>query len=349
MPTTPAVNRKRLGQARTTGGREAIAASILDRRAAIESPPEAADYSTLQRLATAGEHRLVVSLGGGATAGLCGNIALVRLLEELGLKQHISELWGTSAGAIVGGSWSTGTAAADMLATLRKLGPKDTVDLCHAAILRALLLRPFGRFLPDGLIQGRRLALVIDAGLKVKDFQSCTIAFRCIACSDDGFNRRKVFRNGPLLPAILSSMSLPGILAPRPPLEGEDCGYYDGGLVEKTPLISPIADHLRSGDKRKLLLIATHFSNEERRKPARGFIHRFVQSIYALEEALWAYQLKEARQRYRDQVTLLLLNPHIVEPTLFDFSHVAEHYLRARETFKHKLRNGSLALTFGVD
>lgn len=341
--------RKRSGRIWPSRSRGMAATNSLDRQKTIESQLEADDYSTLHRLATAGEHRLVVSLGGGATAGLCGNIALTRLLEELELKQHISELWGTSAGAIVGGSWTAGTTAAEMLATIRNLDSKDTVDLCHAAILRSLLLRPFGRFLPDGLIQGRRLASLIDAGLKVKDFQSCTIPFRCIACSDDGRNRRKVFRKGLLLPAILSSMSLPGILAPRPALEGEECGYYDGGLVEKTPLISPIAEHLRRGDKRKLLLIATHFSGDERRKPARGFIHRFVQSIYALEEALWGYQLKEARQRYGDKVTLLLLNPHIIEPTLFDFSHVTEHYLRARENFKHKLRNGSLALTFGAD
>lgn len=346
MSTT--INRKRLSRLRLFHGRERTAHG-LDRQLTIESPPHRDDYSTLHRLATAGEHRLVVSLGGGATAGLCGNIALARLLEELDLKAHISELWGTSAGAVVGGSWASGTSACEMLATIRTLGPKDAVDPCHGAILRSLLLRPFGRFLPAGLIRGRRLATLIEAALKTRDFQSCTIPFRCIACSDDGLNRRKVFRTGPLLPAILSSMSLPGILAPRPALAHEDCGYYDGGLVEKTPLISPIAEHLRSGDTRKLLLIATHFSSDERRKPARGFIHRFIQSIYALEEALWTYQLKEARQRYRGAVTLLLLNPHIVEPTLFDFRHVAEHYLRARENFKKKLRNGSLALTFGAD
>jgi predicted acylesterase/phospholipase RssA len=317
------------------------------RRAEIEAPPDPADYSAFARLVTNENDRLIVSFGGGATPGLCGNLALARLLEELNLKQHVSEIWGTSAGAIIGGSWASGNSALEILRLVQSLNRRGAIDFCLWRMFLALLLRPLGHKLPDGVIYGRQFASTIDAGLLVKSFEECPIPFRCIAAPDDGTHRRKVFRQGPLLPAIFSSMSLPGIVIPRPPLEGEECGYYDGGLVEKTPLISPISDHLRSGDRRKLLLLATHFRNDLGRRQARGFIARFIHTIYALEDSLWEYQLEEARKRHKSKVDLLLVNPHIADDRLFDFSLATAHYLHARQNFKEALQNGSLALTFG--
>ena len=58
----------------------------------------------------------------------------------------------------------------------------------------------------------------------------------------------KIFRRGKLLPAVFASMALPGIVIPQP-VDGKH--FYDGGLVEKTPLLSPIAEHGQTGDKRK--------------------------------------------------------------------------------------------------
>ena len=58
-------------------------------------------FTTLERLVKDEGHRLVVSFGGGAVPGLAGNIGLAYLLEQLDLKKHVEEVWGTSAGAIV--------------------------------------------------------------------------------------------------------------------------------------------------------------------------------------------------------------------------------------------------------
>jgi hypothetical protein len=320
---------------------------LLARRADIEAPPDPADYSTFVRLLTNGNYRLVVSFGGGATPGLCGNLALARLLEELDLKSHVSEIWGTSAGAIIGGSWATGNSALEILRLVQSLDRRGSIDFCLWRVFLAMLLRPLGRALPDGVIFGRHFAATTDAGLLVKSFEECPIPFRCIAVADDGSHRRKVFRNGPLLPAIFSSMSLPGIIVPRDALPDEECGYFDGGLVEKTPLLSPISDHLRGGDRRRLLLLATHFRGDARRGVARGFLTRFIRTIYALEDTLWEYQLEEARRRHKAHADLLLVNPNIMDASLFDFSRVPLHYLQARENFKAALQNGSLALTFG--
>lgn len=320
--------------------------SVLERREKILAPLDRGNFSTLIRLASDGRHRLVVSFGGGSIPGLCGNIALTQIIEELDLKRHVAEIWGTSAGAAVGGPWASGTPSPGILAAMQSLDRKGSVDLSWLRLAGALLLKPFGGRLPDGLIGARHFIDAIEGAMSVRTFEECPIPFRCIACTDDGESRRKVFRRGPVLPAIFSSMSLPGIVIPRKPIEGETCGYYDGGLVEKTPLLSPIAEHNQKGDGRKLLLLGTHYGNDARRTPAKGFINRFLQSIYALESLVWEHQLAEARSR--PNVVLMMLNPHIDDPKLFDFSRIERNLLHAREAFADILQNARLPLSFGL-
>lgn len=317
------------------------------RRDEILAPPDPALYTIFARLLRESGGRVVVSFGGGSVPGLCGNVALARILEELDLRGSIHEVWGTSAGAVVGGIWASGTEAGDILANVAALDRRGSVDVAWLSLLKTVLLRPFGHSIPDGLVLGRHFTRTIEASLKARTFEECAIPFRCIACTDDGHVRRKIFRRGRLLPAILSSMSIPGVMIPRPREPGEDTGYYDGGLVEKTPLYSPISEHQRLHGKRPLVILGTHYGNEARAAPAQGFIDRFLACIHAMEEVCWSYQLAEARNR-EDVRLLLLLNPKLDDPGLFDFSRVERNYLHARASFLAALQNGRIALTFGM-
>lgn len=317
-----------------------------EREQEIRAPLDPAHYSTLLRLATDEKRRLVVGFGGGSAPGLCGNVALAEILEELGLRRHVRQVWGTSAGAVIGGAWATGTGARDIFELVRRLKRRGSVDYCWWRLLFSLPLLPFGGHLPDGLVHGRNFTRTIDDGLRVKTFEECEIPFFCIATSDDGEARRQVFRRGPLLSAIFASMSIPGVLLPPRRGAGASCGYHDGALVEKTPLISPIAEHARSGDERNLLLLSTHFGNDARQLPQRGFIARILQGIYATEELVWSYQLAEARGR--PGVNLLVLNPHVECTSLFNFSAVDTYYLRSREVFKDLLQNARIGLSLGA-
>jgi hypothetical protein len=138
-------------------------------------------------------------------------------------------------------------------------------------------------------------------------------------------------------------MTIPGIVTPRAHPDGNT--YYDGGLAEKTPLLSPIRDHLRQGDPRKLLLLGTHFGLETDRGAARGFLARFVQTIHALENLAWEYQLREARQR--ENVALLLLNPRLASTKPFDFARTMEVYRMARDKFAALLQNDKIGTLLG--
>ena len=318
------------------------------RQETAESSPLVEErYGTLRRLMTDPDHKVVVSMGGGALQGLCGNLALWRILEELELVEHVDELWGTSAGAIIAGGAATGAEALTVLDLVGSLGRRGAIDIGLARFAFRILrsLGPFRRPLPDGVVQGVQFRKTIAAGLKATTFEDCKIPFRCIACSDHGRPVAKVFKSGELLPAIYSSMALPGVMMPMP--AGDDGRtWYDGGLVEKTPLRSPIAEHGRSSDGRKLLILATHYISDSVEEPAQGFLRRFLYSLYALEDQLWQYQVREARQR--DNVSLLLLDPQIRGVELFAFQDTVPLYVRSRERFADALQDARIISTLGT-
>ena len=73
---------------------------------------------------------------------------------------------------------------------------------------------------------------------------------------------------------------------------------------------------------------------------------RFLQTIYAMEDVSWSYQLNEVRAR--DDVTLMLLNPKLQDGSLFDFNMVEENFAVSHAAFSDMLQNAKLPLTFGV-
>ena len=303
-------------------------------------------FTTLKRIIEDDKHRLVVSFGGGAVPGIAGNLALAYLLEQLDLKDKVEEIWGTSAGAVVAGGWASGSSAQEILDVVISLRGRGTVDVAWFKLARALFMRPFGRPLPGGIVHGHRFKDAIGRGLTARRIEDCPIPTRLIAVHDDGSMRKKVFRKGDLQQCIFASMAIPGVVIPEPVEEGSEQTFYDGGLLEKTPLISPVADHSRLGDGRKLLLLGTHFDNEVNKIPAQGFIARFLQTIYAMEDVCWQYQLNEVRKR--DDVTLMLLNPKLEDGSLFDFSMVEHNFRESYRAYADVLQNAKLPLTFGV-
>lgn len=302
-------------------------------------------FATLRRLVKDPGNKVVVSLGGGALAGLCGNLAIWRILEELELAHEVDEIWGTSAGAVIAGGWASGAKAHDVLDRVGGLGEKGAVDVSMTRFVLRMLasLWPFRRPLPNGVVRGQRFRDTIEGGLRAKTFEECKIPLRCVVCTDRGRPQARVLQRGELLPAIYASMSLPGIMVPIP-IDGVT--YYDGGLVEKTPRRSILADHGRSSDDRKLVVIATHFINSADDEPAQSFLARLLHSLYALEDTLWGYQLAEAREK--DDLTLLLLDPHIEEPALFAFENTVKHYLTARTRFANDLQDSRIISTLGT-
>jgi NTE family protein len=60
-----------------------------------------------------------------------------------------------------------------------------------------------------------------------------------VLATDIGAGRVRVFRQGPLLPALRASTAIPGVF---PAVQIEDAGYLDGGIVDNMPISLAAAD-----------------------------------------------------------------------------------------------------------
>ena len=328
-----------------------LRAEILSQREAIEAPCRESSYSKFVRMAKNPENHFVVSFGGGSLHGLSGNCALAVLLEELGLRPYVKQVWGTSAGSIVGGSWASGTPADQMIGIVESLKDKRALDIAIWHILRRTasflaslgLSRLLARRLPDGLVHGRVFRGAIREAMAVERIEQCDIPFRAITCTDDGHARKVVLTEGSLEEAAFASMHIPGVFLPLEKWSEQETGYFDGGVVEKTPLPSIIEEHVRSGPATKLFIVCTHFDSEARVEKPLGFLSRFVSILNHLEGVAWQHQLQSAT--LAPNCTTSVLNPRMQMGGIFDFGYVRANYLWARKSFKKKLSNASFPLT----
>lgn len=319
---------------------------VLRRSDEIEAQPSAAGFSTLRRLFENPSNRVVVSFGGGSVHGLAGNCALAKLLEQIDLWKHVTAIWGTSAGAIVGGCFASGREATDILEAGVSLGRKRAVDFARWEVLvKGLAKLMLAKTLPDGLIRGEVFRDTIQECLAVETFEECRIPFHVIACTDDGHARKVVFTKGDLLPAITASMCIPGIVFPTSG-KSDGTGYFDGGVVEKTPLISVIEEHRRQNDTRQLVVLCSHFDNEARITAPSGFLQRFMSSLHAMEDVIWKHQLDQCHRE--EGVKVITVNPRMELGSMFDFDLARFNYLWALERFKSQLSNARIGLSFGA-
>jgi predicted acylesterase/phospholipase RssA len=326
---------------------QALIQQILDDQEMIESPCRPEHYRVLMRMVSNTDNHLALSFGAGSVPALGANTALVSILEELQIRPFVKEIWGTSAGAIVGGTWCTGTSAQGIYRLIDSLNRRGAIDIPKWEIyLKGLVRFLLFKKVPEGLVRGRHFYDTICRGLKVQTFEDCPIPFRVIACTDDGFARKIVFKSGPLAKAIFASMCLPGIMFPVLDWQGKSIGYMDGGVVERTPLLSIIEEHLRMGRSQNLLILSTYISDDARIEKPIGFINRFSSTMDRMQEVVWEYQRSEALKY--PNTRLLVLNPHLRTGGTFDFENLKLHYLWSRKMFKEQLSNAKIAERFNA-
>lgn len=324
-----------------TSAEQSIIDGVMAQRAEIETPCDPADFRAFLRIATNPANHFAVSLGGGCIPGLASNTALVGILEELDLRARVKEVWGTSAGGVVASGWASGTSASELLGAIASLDYPGAVDVVWSQLLtRDLVGLLFRKQMPDGFIKGAHFRRVVDRHLKAHTFEKCEIPLRIICASDDGYARKIILREGCIADAVMGSMCLPGIFLPTENERGERLGYQDGGVVEKTPLLSVIQEHQRSGRAEQLFVLATH--HNARFAPPEGFAERLVHAIDIADESSWEYQLSRAREAAGAKFAIL--NPKMEHGGVFDFSFTHFNYLWSRRAFKQQLSNSGLGL-----
>jgi NTE family protein len=157
-----------------------------------------------------------LALGGGGAKGFA-HIPYIKAIEELGIE--ISCVSGTSMGAIIGAFYAAGMTAGDMIALVENLGIRETIRLAAPTSIKT------------GLTDGKKVEKFFSDNLPVQCFEELKIPLK-ISATDYWGKKEHVFESGELVPAIRSSISLPGIFQPY--LYNGKL-FLDGGIVNPVP------------------------------------------------------------------------------------------------------------------
>ncbi|MGE4519341.1 MAG: patatin-like phospholipase family protein [Desulfobacteraceae bacterium] len=161
--------------------------------------------------------KIGLSLGGGGAKGL-SHIAFLKVLDELDVKPSI--ISGTSIGAVAGAFYASGMSGDEIhekIKGLKFLGLLKFMDL-------------FG-FRQSGIFSGKGVEKYLEENLSVKYFEDLKIPLKIVAA--DFWERKQiVFSKGALIPAIRSSVSMPGIFSP---VEIGRRVFIDGSVVNPLP------------------------------------------------------------------------------------------------------------------
>jgi NTE family protein len=169
-------------------------------------------------------------LGGGGLLG-AHEVGMLRALADAGIKPDL--VVGTSIGAVNGAF-----VAADPLTAAERLtslwrGESLRTVFSETLFGRAVRLAKSGTHLHAI----EPLASLLAAKLPAEDFSDLKVPFHCVAASIEEAAAHW-FTKGPLVPAVMASCAVPGLL---PPVEIEGTHYFDGGLVDSIPVGHAVA------------------------------------------------------------------------------------------------------------
>jgi NTE family protein len=176
--------------------------------------------------------RFGVALGGGGARGLA-HVLVMESLDRLGIRPSV--ISGTSMGAIVGAMYASGRRGDDLRADLSEIlvGKEDTLSSLFSKtpdILR--LITSVTPYLKRGgfLSADKFLNYLLDE-IQAETFEDLAIPFKVVT-ADFWTGEEVVITEGPLLPALKASMSIPGVF---PPVELGGRVLVDGGVVNNVP------------------------------------------------------------------------------------------------------------------
>lgn len=157
--------------------------------------------------------KIGLALGGGGARGLA-HLLVLEVFDEFGVRPNA--ISGASIGAILGAIYASGISAGEI---------RNYVD-SHLSIKReSSSWKQDGRnlmqmvklldldFTGTGLIKGESFSHFLYDILETKNFSGLEIPLAVVA-TDYWNSSEVVFKDGPIMPAVKASMSVPGVFAP---------------------------------------------------------------------------------------------------------------------------------------
>jgi NTE family protein len=164
-------------------------------------------------------------LGGGGLLG-ANEVGMLKALAEAGIRPDL--VVGTSVGAFNGAFVAADPSGAADLLTKAWQGDGAASVFSGSFLARMSTLLRSGTHLHST----RLLADALSALIPVETIEDLAVPFECVAANIERAEARW-FTHGPLVPAVLASCAVPGVL---PPVRIGDEHFYDGGLVHSIPV-----------------------------------------------------------------------------------------------------------------
>lgn len=165
-------------------------------------------------------------LGGGGVLGAV-EVGMLRALLEAGVRPDL--VVGTSVGAVNGAAFCADPTA-EGVARLGRLW----TELAGSEVFGGTLLARARTAWRTGtaLHSSEPLRALLRDNLGVEEFEQLAVPFQCVAASVERAAEHW-FSSGPLVPAVVASCAVPGLL---PPERVGDEHFLDGGLVHSIPV-----------------------------------------------------------------------------------------------------------------
>jgi NTE family protein len=169
--------------------------------------------------------------GGGGVLGAC-EAGMALALAERGIRPDV--VVGTSIGAINGVA-----VAADPTVEGAQRLVQMWARLAAEDVLGGTLVGRLSRLVRHGthLHANEPLRELLSSTLPVSRIEDLVVPFQCVAASIERAEEHW-FSTGPVIPAVLASAALPGVL---PPVEIDGEHFLDGGLVNSIPIARAVA------------------------------------------------------------------------------------------------------------
>jgi NTE family protein len=232
-------------------------------------------------------------LGGGGLLGAY-EIGMLRALAEAGITPDL--IVGTSVGAFNGAFVAADPGnAVDLLTKMWQGGSGDAFSGSFFERVKT--------FVRSGthLHSTSLLATALKAFVPVELIEDLAVPFQCVAAGIERAEARW-FTSGPLVPAVLASCAVPGIL---PPVKIGDEHFYDGGLVHSIP----IGRAIREGAKTVYVLQVGRIEN-----PLQAPRRPWEVGLVAFEIAR-RHRFAEEMAHLPDDVTVHVLPTGITGPS----------------------------------
>lgn len=249
--------------------------------------------------------RVILVLGGGGVKGTA-HAGAWRALREAGVE--VTEIVGTSIGALVGASIAGGAEAEELESQARALMKKDIVDINRWALL------PMG-IRQQSVFQGVALREYVARVLPETDWSELEIPLSVNAV--DLETGRNVWFGAagrtdvPMVDAVYASSALPPFY---PPLDVEGMHLVDGGIMDAVPIT-------KAADRGAELIIAVHAS-AGRKRDAADTVEKGLIAIQHRVMDIMAYAQRQVVEDMWMGPPVIHVRPDVADYSTFDFDAV---------------------------